>query len=219
MCERVCCQALAVRSAWMSETAINTWASRNTQTPALDCIYGPDWDGGVREARGSRHAQLGSGCGEGPTKTLGLLKPPLDESQGAVERAECRPGFRGSGVRPVVNEINPLGHSLFPPATKTGPGPLKHTTLPAHTCAHHSVPLRWSQQDGEQEDDKRKCRAKLKWSVLHCRLSTPDCVCRTICRWVLRQTPETGPQTMQDSKGDTSTFLNDACLTCSIGSV
>lgn len=113
----------------------------------------------MREARGSRHAQLGSGCGEGPTKTPGLLKPPLDESQGAVERAECRPGFRGSGVRPVVNEINPLGlsaseplmlphqlhqhcHSLFPPATKTGPGPLKHTTLPEHTCAHHSVPLR-----------------------------------------------------------------------------
>lgn len=77
--------------------------------------------GGVRwecERRGgvSRHAILGSGCGEGPTKTTGLLKPPLDESRGAAERTECGPGFRGSGVRPVVNEITPPDLSAFPAA-------------------------------------------------------------------------------------------------------
>lgn len=37
--------------------------------------------GGVREG-GSRHAQLGSGCGEGPTKTPGLLKPPWMSPRG-----------------------------------------------------------------------------------------------------------------------------------------
>lgn len=30
----------------------------------------------------SRHAQLGSGCGEGPTKTPGLLKPPWMSPRG-----------------------------------------------------------------------------------------------------------------------------------------
>lgn len=35
----VCFQAQAVRLAWMSERAINTRGGRNTQTPALDCIY------------------------------------------------------------------------------------------------------------------------------------------------------------------------------------
>lgn len=77
----VCCQVLAVSSAWTSERAINTWGRRNTQTPSLDCIYGPDWGGCGRRA-GSRHAQLGSGRGDGPTKTPGLLKPPWMSPRG-----------------------------------------------------------------------------------------------------------------------------------------
>lgn len=68
----VCPQDQAVSPAWISVRVINTWASRNTQTPVLDC----DGWWAVREARGSHHAQLGSGCGKGPTKTLWLLKPP-----------------------------------------------------------------------------------------------------------------------------------------------
>lgn len=80
----------------------------------------------------------------GSNQNTGAVKAPLDESQGAAERTECRPGFRGSGVRPVVNELTPLGlsgsepptlphqrcHSLFLPASETGRGALMHTTLP-----------------------------------------------------------------------------------------
>lgn len=74
----VSCQAPAVSAVWMSERAINTWGSRNTQTPSMDCIYGRDWGGGGE----SRHAQLSSGCGETPTKTTGLLKPPWMSPRG-----------------------------------------------------------------------------------------------------------------------------------------
>lgn len=112
----VCCRALTVSAAWMSETVINTWASRNAQTPALDCIYGPDWDDGSEGGGGgggSCTARLWLWRGSNQNTRAG--KPPLDESQGAVERTECRPGFRGSGVRPVVNEINPLGLSASEP--------------------------------------------------------------------------------------------------------
>lgn len=48
----VCCQPPTVSSAWMSKRAINTWGSRNTQTPSLDCIYGYDWGGGGRGGGG-----------------------------------------------------------------------------------------------------------------------------------------------------------------------
>lgn len=90
-CVFVCCQALAVSSAWMTERAINTWGSRNTQTLSPDCIYGHEWggDGGVgmgwswgKGGGVSRHAQLSSGCGQDPTKTPGLLKPPWMSPRG-----------------------------------------------------------------------------------------------------------------------------------------
>lgn len=40
---------------------------------------------------------LGSGCGQGPTKTPGLLKPPLDESQGAVSGRNAGRGVKVQG--------------------------------------------------------------------------------------------------------------------------
>lgn len=101
----VSCRFLAVSSAWTRESAINTWASRNSQTPTLDCSYGPDW--GVGESSCTARLWLWRVSNQ----STGAVKAPLDESQGAVERTECRPGFRGSGVCPVVNEINPLGLS------------------------------------------------------------------------------------------------------------
>lgn len=40
---------------------------------------------------------LGSGCGQGPTKTPELLKPPLDESQGAVSGRNAGRGLKVQG--------------------------------------------------------------------------------------------------------------------------
>lgn len=55
---------------------------------------------------------------QGSNENTGAVKAPLDESQGAVVRTVCRPGFKGSGIRPVVNEITLLGLSgSEPPAS------------------------------------------------------------------------------------------------------
>lgn len=75
----VCCQALAASSAWASQRAINTWGSRNTQASSLNCIYGPNWDGGEGEGH---YVQRRSARGRGPTKTPGLLKPPWMSPRG-----------------------------------------------------------------------------------------------------------------------------------------
>lgn len=54
--------------------------------------------GGEGGLGGMGHAQLGSGCGRGPTKTPGLLKPPpLDESQGAVSGWNAGQGLKVQG--------------------------------------------------------------------------------------------------------------------------
>lgn len=127
-------------------------------------------------------------------QNTGAVKAPLDESQGAVERAECRPGFRGSGVRPVVNELTPLGLSGPEPTTlphqphqhrhndillpqMTGAGSLKHTTLPEQ-CAHHICfpEMIWTRYvtPTAKEKGERKSQNAL-YSAVH--LCWPTCVC------------------------------------------
>ncbi|CAB1453369.1 unnamed protein product [Pleuronectes platessa] len=97
--------------------------------------------GPIRGGESSCTAQLW--LWRGSNHNTGAVKAP-DKSQGALERTECRPGFRGSGVRPVVNEPASLGLSGSEPPTMphqphqhchnhTGPGPLMHATLPAPT--------------------------------------------------------------------------------------
>lgn len=93
------------------------------------------------EQGGSSCTQLGSGCGEGPTKTPGLLKPPWMSPRGAAERTECRPGFRGSGVRPVVNELTPLGLS--------GSEPLRRCCPTSHASAATASSSQPQRQDRE----------------------------------------------------------------------
>lgn len=69
----------------------------------------------------------------GSNQNTGAVKAPLDESQGAVERTECRPGFRGSGIRPVVNELTPPGLSGCEPPTLPEPSHASqrcHSLLP-----------------------------------------------------------------------------------------
>lgn len=128
------------------ELSMNEWEShkhlrKQKHTDTLSGLYLWSW---LRQGRGSRHAQLGSAfwLWRGSNQNTGAVKAPLDESQGAVERAECRPGFRGSGVRPVVNELTPLGLSgSEPPTLPHQPHQHRHNDI---FLPQRLVPDHWS---------------------------------------------------------------------------
>lgn len=97
---------------------------------------------------------LHSGCGESPTKTLGLLKPPWMSPRGQWSGRNAGLGLEVQGYVLLLmrsprwaslarspDTASPAPPKQPPPATKTDDGPLKDTALPEQS-AHPSVPLR-----------------------------------------------------------------------------
>lgn len=101
-----------------------------------EAVVGWLWDEGRQGVvGGSRHAQLSSDCGQGPTKTPGLLKPPWMSPRGQRSGRNAGLGLEVQGYVLLLMS-SPHWASLAP----SPPNPLSSHTSAA-TTSHRDPDL------------------------------------------------------------------------------